>query len=268
MKQDSMTAYTKEFDNLKEILRGLESLIVAYSGGVDSAFLAWTASQVLGPKSLAVIGDSPSLARYEMDRALENAKPMGFRVEILKTYEADNEDYLKNQSNRCFFCKTELFTRLKEFSQKRGFAHVACGDNMDDKLDDRPGMKAAADQGTRSPLRDAGLGKEAIRMISREHGLPTWDKPATACLASRIPHGTLITLGRLSQVEKAEDVLRESGFRQIRVRHRGETAFIQVGPDEVSRFDSADRYQKISAGIKALGFSEIEVDPKGYGSGS
>ena len=257
----------KEYDKLRDILQEMKSLVVAYSGGVDSAFLAWTARQVLGDRSLAVIGNSPSLARYELDTALRNAARMDFSVQVLKTYEADNPDYLRNADNRCFFCKTELFNKLLEFGKSKGFSWVACGDNRDDLLDDRPGMKAASDLGVRAPLREAGLGKEALRALSRESHLPTWDKPATACLASRIPHGTLITVQRLGRVERAEEVLRSHGFRQIRVRDRGSKAFIQVGPEEVSRLQESSRRAKISSDVKSLGFSEVEIDPLGYGHG-
>jgi uncharacterized protein len=249
---------------LEEILAGMEGVVVAYSGGVDSAFVAWAGRRVLGDRCLPVIADSASLPRSELNLALENARRMGFSARVIRTHEQENPDYLKNEPNRCFFCKSELFSRLCFLARAEGYPFVACGDNLDDREEDRPGMKAARDLGVRSPLREAGLGEESIRALAREHGLPVWDKPATACLASRIPHGTLITLENLAQVERAEDLLRAEGFRQIRVRHRGSKALIQVGPDEVPRLGEAGLRAKVSAGIRGLGFAEVEVDPAGY----
>lgn len=249
---------------LSGVMKDLGRVVVAYSGGVDSAIVAWAGRRVLGPGCLPVIADSASLPRAELKLALDNAERMGFPVRVIETHEQENPDYLKNEPNRCFFCKSELFSRLDFLAHAEGYSRVACGDNLDDREEDRPGMKAARDLAVRSPLRDAGMNKEAVRALARAQGLPVWDKPATACLASRIPHGTLITLERLSRVERAEDILRGEGFRQIRVRDRGPKALIQVGPEETPKLTEAGMRDRVSAGIRNLGFDEVEVDPAGY----
>ncbi len=218
---------------LDEHLRGLGRTLVAYSGGVDSAFLAWAAHQALGANMLAVIADSPSLARTQLADAVAFAAEQGIPLEIIVTSELDRPEYARNDASRCFHCKDELFTTMEEFRSRRGFDAIAYGVNLDDQGDFRPGQKAAEQHHVAAPLRDAGLTKQEIRELSRAAGLRVWDKPASACLSSRIEYGREVTREALGVVEQGEDALHALGFRQVRVRHHGEIVRIEIAREEL-----------------------------------
>jgi uncharacterized protein len=258
----------EKFDRLKAILRGYGSCLVAYSGGVDSVFLARVAHDVLGDRMLAVIADSPSLPRRELAEALELGTRHSFPVEVIRTREFENSDYLANPANRCYFCKHELFTELEPLARSRGFAVVAYGENASDTADFRPGGVAAAEFKVRAPLREAGLTKTEIRQLSAELGLPTADKPQMACLSSRIPHGEPVTIEKLGMVEAAEQILRDHGFRDLRVRHhqlpQGALARIEVAPAELARLGGEGLAGDIGRKLRALGYSFVTLDLEGY----
>lgn len=253
---------------LRENIAGLSSLLVAYSGGTDSAFLAFVAHQVLGPRMLAVIADSPSLPRAELAAALAFAKEHSIPIETLATNELANPEYQRNDAQRCFHCKDELFTQMERLRAERGFAHIAYGRNLDDDGDFRPGQRAAAMHHAIAPLADAGLRKEEIRALARAADLSLADKPASACLSSRIEYGRAVTTETLAQIEAAEAVLREIGFTQLRVRHHGELARIELTRDELPRALSLDMFDCISASLRLLGFRYITLDLDGFRSGS
>lgn len=252
---------------LTRILRDSAPLVVAYSGGVDSAFLLAEAHRILGDRALGVIADSPSLPRAALDEALAVARAMGAVVEVVKTLELDNPDYSSNPPNRCYFCKAELFQRLDHLAASRGYRAIAYGENADDMNHDRPGRSAAAEFQIIAPLRDAGLTKAEIRAFSRELGLPTADAPAQPCLSSRIPWGTPVTIDALAMVERGEEHLKSLGFRVFRVRHIVERglpprAKVLVAPEEMPRI--ADLAARLEQGILAAGYGSIEIDPDGY----
>ena len=249
-------------------LRSLGRLLVAYSGGVDSAYLAWAAHQSLGSEMLAVLADSPSLARAQMDDALAFAREQNIPVEVIRTEELSNPDYQRNDSMRCFHCKDELFTVMEQFAAEKGWAAVAYGVNLDDQGDWRPGQKAARQHGVAAPLLDCGLTKEDIRALARETGLRIWDKPASACLSSRIEYGRTVTREALLQVEQGEDFLRSLGFRQFRVRHHGESARIEIARDELVRALTPEMFAAFSTRFHELGFKFVSVDVDGFRSGS
>jgi uncharacterized protein len=258
--------------HLESTLAALGSVLVAYSGGTDSAFLAWTAHRVLGDRMLAVIADSASLPRRELAAALAFADTHGIPVQILQTAELDDPDYIRNDSRRCFHCKDELFTRMEQERLRLGFAHLAYGMNLDDQApgvaDFRPGQQAAADHNAVAPLATAGLTKPEIRQLAREAGLTLADKPASACLSSRLAYGTPVTAQRLLQVEQAEDALHALGFPQVRVRHHGDLARIEIAREDLPRALSLDTLDTITAALRALGFLYITLDTQGYRSGS
>ena len=257
-----------KLDLLRESLRALESLLVAYSGGTDSAFLAYTAHQVLGNRVLAIIADSPSLPRKELADALAFAANHGIPTEILHTRELHSPDYARNDANRCFHCKDELFTRMEAARQRLEFAHIAYGMNLDDRGDHRPGQRAAAGHGVLAPLVDAGLSKSEVRMLARDAGLALADKPSSACLSSRIEYGRAVTAENLSQVERAEEALHALGFAQVRVRHHGNLARIEIARPDLPRALSLDTLDRITAALRPLGFTYITLDTQGYRSGS
>ncbi len=263
-----MTAAEK-FEELKRILRGLAPLAVAYSGGVDSTFLLRAAVEVLGPERvLGVIGDSPSLPRSELEEAKALADGFGAAYAVVYPQELRNPQYTANPPDRCYHCKSALFACVRELAAARGIPHVADGNNADDAGDWRPGRRAAAELTVRSPLMDAGLTKADIRELSRGFGLPTAEKPAMACLASRLPYGTAVTAETLEQVEKAEGFLRGLGFRQVRVRHHGEMARIEIPPEGLSRLAADPVRGKVCHALRELGYRHVALDLAGYRTGS
>ncbi len=253
---------------LDSYLRSLGRTLVAYSGGVDSAFLAWAAHQVLGDDMLAVIADSPSLARTHLQDAVAFASEQGIPLEIIVTSELDRPEYARNDSSRCFFCKDELFRVMEEFRVVRNFDRIAYGVNVDDQGDFRPGQEAARQHYVAAPLLHAGLTKQDIRDLAREAGLRIWDKPASACLSSRIEYGRPVTHEALSVVERGEDAIRALGFRQFRVRHHGEIVRIEIAREELSRALNPELAAEFTRIFKELGFKFVTLDLEGFRSGS
>jgi uncharacterized protein len=249
-------------------LRELSGLLVAYSGGVDSAYLAWRAHQILGKEMLAVIADSPSLSRRHLDEAVAFAARHGIPLEIIPTSELDNPDYAKNDSKRCFHCKNELFTVMKAARARLGHRHLAYGMNLDDRGDFRPGQKAAELHGVLAPLVEAGLAKDDIRALARSAGLEVWDKPAAPCLSSRVAYGQAVTTKVLNHVEEAEDYLWKLGLRQFRVRHHGEIARIEIAREEMTAVLFVATLDAISARLKEIGFRHVALECGGFQSGS
>ena len=254
---------------LEQTLSSLERVVVAYSGGVDSTFLAKMAYDALGGQAMAVTAVSPSLARAERDDAARFAAQIGIRHEFIETRELDNPAYRANDSSRCFHCKAELFDRLREFVSERGVQHMLYGPVIDDLGDFRPGMAASRERGARAPLVEAGLRKAEVRELSKRLGLSSWDKPAVACLSSRVAYGSQVTVEKLRQIEDAEALLRAEGFRELRVRHHGPIARIEVPESELARFtQDAARRQRIIQGLKTLGFTYVTLDLQGFRSGA
>jgi pyridinium-3,5-biscarboxylic acid mononucleotide sulfurtransferase len=249
-------------------LRELDGLLVAYSGGVDSAYLAWRAHEVLGAGMRAVIADSPSLARRHLEEAIAFAKAHGIPLEIIATNELENPDYAKNDLQRCFFCKSELFTVMKAARERLGARHLAYGMNVDDRGDFRPGQKAAEQHEVLAPLVDAGMTKADIRELAQAAGLEVWDKPAAPCLSSRIAYGQAVTPQALSNVEQAEDYLRGLGLRQFRVRHHGEVARIEIALEEMTAVLDVVTLARISERLKEIGCKHVALDCAGFQSGS
>ncbi len=289
--------FVHKFEQLRELLRSYGSCLVAYSGGVDSVFLARVAHDVLGERALAVIADSPSLPRRELEDALEIARQFQFPVQVVRTREFDNPNYTANPANRCYFCKHELFTELEPIARSGRFAVIAYGENASDVGDFRPGAQAAREFQVRAPLKEAGLTKADIRELSGKLGLPTADKPQMACLSSRIPYGENVTPEKLRMIESAENVLRDLGFHDVRVRHHelvsssrfqvaGATpangkpaalnvppaashlARIEVGPEELQRFLENGASLKVAQALKAIGYAHVTLDLQGYRRGS
>ncbi len=253
---------------LVEILRGLERVVVAYSGGVDSTFLLKVAHGTLGDRAIGVLGVSESLDVNEMRAAEELALAQGLPIERFRTREYDNPEYRRNDARRCYHCKSELFTRLREFAAREGYPWVLDGSHAGDRGDYRPGLRAREEQGVRSPLMEADLDKDDIRRFSRALGLPTWNKPAAPCLASRIPYGCEVTDEKLRQVEQLEAVLSGLGFEIRRVRHHGDLARIEVPKERVPELLDGGVLDSVVAAGKALGFLQVTVDPEGFRSGS
>jgi len=264
---DSGLLYAKEA-RLIELLRGMGSAIVAYSGGADSAYLAWAAQQALGERALAITADSASIPASHKRDAEAFVRQFGIRHEYVETHEFDNPDYVKNDLNRCFHCKDELFTVLETIGRERGFSHIVYGVNQDDLGDYRPGQRAAKLHDVKAPLVDVGLTKAEIRELSRRAGLPTWDRPASACLSSRIPYGTPVTIQNIKTVEIGEEEVKALGFRQFRTRFHGELVRIEIAPEELPKALNLEIAGKLTAIFKQLGYKYVTLDLEGYRQGS
>ncbi|MGE5361828.1 MAG: ATP-dependent sacrificial sulfur transferase LarE [Bacteroidales bacterium] len=253
---------------LREALAGCGSVIVAYSGGADSAYLAYVSHEVLGDKALCVTAESPSYPRRHRELALRVVRQLHLNHRFIETHEMDRPDYRANPANRCYFCKQELYEVLGRLAREGGYAAIVDGNNADDRGDYRPGRQAAREAGVRSPLDEADLSKEEIRYLSRAAGLPTWDQPASACLSSRIPYLSEVTNEKLQMIERAEMVLQDLGFRICRVRHHGDTARLEMDPNDMARAVEPGTRATILSELRALGFRYVTVDLQGYRSGS
>lgn len=258
----------RKFDELKVILHGMESALVAFSGGVDSTFLVRVAQDVLGDHILAVIAASESYPKKETQSAIELAEHLGIPYTVIRTRELDNPDFSNNPPNRCYYCKTELFSRLKEIAAERELSFVLDGSNFDDMGDYRPGLQACEELGIRSPLKEVGLRKEEIRALSKQMNLPTWDKPSLACLASRFPYNSAIDQISLEQVAKAEEYLWSLGFSQVRVRHHDRIARVEVDADGIQRLLEPNLRADVVRYLKKLGYAYVTLDLAGYRTGS
>jgi uncharacterized protein len=253
---------------LEARLKELNPLMVAYSGGVDSAFLAATAHRVLGDKMLAVLADSASLARRDMEQACAFAQSLGMPLHVVETEELDRPEYARNDANRCFHCKDELFQTMKALGAKLGFERIAYGMNVDDTRDYRPGQRAAEQHDVLAPLADAELTKMEIRALAKSAGYPLWDRPAAPCLSSRVEYGRTVTREVLEQIEKGEESLRQLGFRELRVRHHGELARVEIARHELPRALSMEMLDAMTAALKQVGFKYVTLDSSGFRSGS
>ena len=254
--------------SLEDRLRALGGVMVAYSGGVDSAFLAATAHRVLGDRMLAVLADSPSLARRDMEQARAFAQSIGMPLRVIQTEELDKPEYQRNDANRCFHCKTELFEGMKTLGGELGFTNIAYGMNSDDTRDFRPGQRAAQENDVLAPLADVGLTKLEIRTLAKAAGYTLWDRPAAPCLSSRVEYGRTVTREVLEQVELGEESLRQLGFREFRVRHHGELARVEISRSELQRALTMEMLDAITAALRKIGFQYVTLDTAGFRSGS
>ena len=262
-----MNTITKE-ERLRKIFRELESVIVAYSGGVDSSYVAYVANAELGPRAVCITGQSASLPAYQRVEIDDVVQRFGFNHEIIHTEELENDSYRANNPDRCFFCKDELYTKLESVAQARGIQHIVDGSTVDDLDDFRPGRRAATQHAVRSPLIEVELSKSEVRELSRKATLPTWDKPASPCLSSRIAYGTTVTIERLSKVDRGEEILRELGFREFRVRHHDQLVRLEIAPTEMDRVLRKESIDELARRFRELGFKYVTLDLQGFRSGS
>lgn len=266
--EESYDSATLKEQKLREIFRTLGAVIVAYSGGVDSSYVAYVANAELGPNAVCITGQSASLPSYQQAEIERVVNEFGFHHEIVQTEELENPGYRANNADRCYFCKDELYSKLEAIAAHRGVAYIVDGSTTDDVHDFRPGRRAATQHAVRSPLIEVGLSKNEVRELSRRVGLPTWDKPASPCLSSRIAYGTAVTIERLSKVDRGEEILREFGFREFRVRHHDQLVRLEIAPAEMDRVLRKDVIEQLAARFRELGFKYVTLDLEGFRSGS
>jgi uncharacterized protein len=262
-----MSVIAKE-ERLRDLFRALDSVIVAYSGGVDSSYVAYVANEELGPRAFCITGQSASLPSYQNAEIKSVVDKFGFHHEIIGTDELENPNYSANNADRCYFCKDELYTKLESVARSRGIQHIVDGSTVDDLDDYRPGRQAATQHSVRSPLIEVGLNKSEVRELSRRATLPTWDKPASPCLSSRIAYGTTVTIERLNKVDRGEEILREFGFREFRVRHHDTLVRLEIAAAEMDRVLRKEVVEQLAARFRELGFKYVTLDLQGFRSGS